>query len=450
MNMGLNAQLDLLQQDGKASMLAEPQLSARSGSRASFVAGGEIPYAVQTVDGPRVLFKTYGVKLDITPKVDHTGVIRANIMAEVSSIDKSVQALGGPALLSRRTETEFNLRNGETIVLAGLLQRDNSTDVDKVPLLGDIPVIGALFRSKRYQNKETELVVFVTPTVVNANSAGNVDRIKRTTQRLEERMGDKPFLSEPLQPGMDYQRPDDVPGVNSSAAAKQPPAGPLPRPASAATIAAMPPPAPRLPAASAATSSTLGSTQAAARMSRGGALLTVAANGTVLRAEAGMNAPALMTLDKGAVVQLGSADAREMRSGTWRNVVLGALNGWLPAEAVEPSRGQAMERATGGGSAAAQPGRPIRRPVSAAYDRHALTLAAATPGARKYRIAMDGLAVHITPDMNAEVVTRLLRGDTVAALDQSPRGGWTAIQFGDGDTSPRGWVASQWLVPVTP
>jgi pilus assembly protein CpaC len=449
MNMGLNAQLNLLQQEGKASMLAEPQLSARSGSRASFVAGGEIPYAVQTIDGPRVMFKSYGVKLEITPKVDSTGVIRATIAAEVSSVDKSVQALGGPALLTRKTETEFNLRNGETIVLAGLLQRDNSTDVDKVPFLGDIPVIGALFRSKRYQNKETEMVVFVTPTVVKANSPGNVDRIKRTTDRLQERLGEKPYLTEPLQPGMSYERPNAVAGTAaSSALMTQTTSGPVPQQAQAAPITAMPAPAPRVPASSAAVSSTL--TGVNMNPSRGGALLTVIAAGTTLRVEPGMNASALMQLDRGAIVQLGIADPREMSSGLWRNVVVGSLNGWLPADAVEPSRGQAMERAAASGTVVAQPGRDVRRPVSATADRKPLTLPGSASDSRKYRIAMDGLAIRITPDMNSEIVTRLSQGDTVAALNQPPRGGWTAVQLGEGESGRRGWVASQWLVPVTP
>ena len=73
-------------------------------------------------------------------------------------------------MLSRATESEFNVRAGETIVLSGLLQHEVSHDIDKVPLLGDLPVLGALFRSRRYQNKETELVVFVTPTLVDARS----------------------------------------------------------------------------------------------------------------------------------------------------------------------------------------------------------------------------------------------------------------------------------------
>ncbi len=217
LNLGLNAQLNLLSKEGKASILAEPQLSTRSGSKAKFVAGGEIPYSVRTNDGIVVQFKSYGIKLDILPKVDHQGVIRAAISAEVSTVDKSIETAGGPALLTRKTETEFNVRAGETIVLAGLLQRDISTDVDKVPLLGDLPFLGAAFRSKRYQNKETELVVFVTPTLIQATSPVVVDRVRKTTERLQDRMGPAPFLTDPLQPGVSVEKPGAGDGTGAAA-----------------------------------------------------------------------------------------------------------------------------------------------------------------------------------------------------------------------------------------
>ena len=139
-------QFNLLAQEGGTTVLAEPQLSARNGSKASFLAGGEFPYTVSTINGQTVIFKPYGVKLDIQPRVDPSGVIRAIIETEFSQIDTSVSTPAGPALLTRKTNTEFNVRNGETIVLGGLIQRENSTNIDKVPLLGDVPVLGALFR----------------------------------------------------------------------------------------------------------------------------------------------------------------------------------------------------------------------------------------------------------------------------------------------------------------
>ncbi|GAA4014532.1 type II and III secretion system protein family protein [Actimicrobium antarcticum] len=205
LNLGLNAQLNLLAQEGKASLLAQPQLSARSGTKASFLAGGEFPYTVATNNGVTVQFKPYGIKLDILPKVDRNGVVRATIETEVSKIDASISSLAGPALQTRKTNTEFNVRAGETIVLAGMLQVDNSTSIDKVPLLGDIPILGALFRSKRFENKETELVVFVTPTVVDSRTPALMDRVERATGQLQNNLGKSPYLEIPASLGPQSQ-----------------------------------------------------------------------------------------------------------------------------------------------------------------------------------------------------------------------------------------------------
>ena len=174
-----------------------------------------------------VIFKPYGVKLDIEPRVGKNGVIRAVIESEVSSIDASLTTAFGPALLTRRTKTEFNVNHGDTIVLSGLLQRSSSTDIDKVPLLGDIPILGALFRSKRFQNKETELVVFVTPSIVDSRSPGLVDKAARAVERLGHNLDQRPHLSAPLQPDADAAKfnqkpptasPSSVPARASGAA----------------------------------------------------------------------------------------------------------------------------------------------------------------------------------------------------------------------------------------
>ncbi|MDO9387818.1 MAG: pilus assembly protein N-terminal domain-containing protein [Thiobacillus sp.] len=186
LNMGLNAQLNLMEQNGTATILAQPTLSARSGSKATFLAGGEFPYSVSNVNGTTILFKPYGIRLDIEPRVDHNGVIRAKIMSEVSDIDTSISTIGGPALRTRKTETEFNVMEGGTIVLSGLLKRDASTSLDKTPFLGDIPVLGALFRSKRFQNNETELVVFVTPVAVDRNTFAQEERMAQAAARLQQ------------------------------------------------------------------------------------------------------------------------------------------------------------------------------------------------------------------------------------------------------------------------
>jgi pilus assembly protein CpaC len=206
LNLGLNATLQALEQNGTATVLAEPQLSTRSGYKATFHAGGEIPYSVASVNGVTVQFKPYGVRLDIEPRVARSGAIRAVINAEVSAIDTSVSTTNGPALLTRRTTTEFNVKPGETIVLSGLLQRNLSTDIDALPFLGKVPILGALFRSKRYQNKETELVVFVTPHLVDNRTPALQDRIRQTNERLQQNLGDPPYLSNPLQKGVSTTR----------------------------------------------------------------------------------------------------------------------------------------------------------------------------------------------------------------------------------------------------
>lgn len=183
-NMGLNAQLNLMEQNGTATILAQPTLSTRSGAKATFLAGGEFPYSVSNINGTTIVFRPYGIRLDIEPRVDHNGVIRAKIMSEVSDIDTSISTISGPALRTRKTETEFNVMEGGTIVLSGLLKRDSSTTLDKVPFLGDIPVLGALFRSKRFQNNETELVVFVTPVAVDNNTAAQEESMAQAIIRL--------------------------------------------------------------------------------------------------------------------------------------------------------------------------------------------------------------------------------------------------------------------------
>ena len=222
-NAGLAGQLNLLAQNGKATVLAEPQLSARNGAKASFLAGGEFPYSVSSVNGPTVMFKPYGIKLDITPHADRNGVVRATIESEVSNIDTSVNTAAGPALSTRKTSTEFNVKSGETLVLSGLVSRKTSTSIDKVPGLGDIPILGALFRSTRFQNDETELVVFVTPTVVDSHSPGLVDRMQRSTDKLQEQLGaPPPFLSAPLQPQHDPARTQNLQQAAPAAEAPAP------------------------------------------------------------------------------------------------------------------------------------------------------------------------------------------------------------------------------------
>lgn len=169
----ISSRLNLFEREGDAVVLATPQLTARSGSTARFQAGGEIPYAVVNQNGfVTVQFKNYGIILEMKPRADSTGAIRSEIMAEVSEPDASVSTLQGvPGLRTRKTQTEFNVRAGETMVLSGLLDRRKGVTYERVPGLGRIPILGQLFQSKRFADGETELVIFVTPMIVTAQDS---------------------------------------------------------------------------------------------------------------------------------------------------------------------------------------------------------------------------------------------------------------------------------------
>ncbi|MBA3253273.1 MAG: pilus assembly protein N-terminal domain-containing protein [Pseudomonadota bacterium] len=169
----ISSRLNLFEREGDAIVLATPQLTARSGSSAKFQAGGEIPYSVVNQNGfVTVQFKNYGIILEVKPRADSTGAIRSEILAEVSEPDASVSTLQGvPGLRTRRTQTEFNVRAGETMVLSGLLDRRTGATYERVPGLGRIPILGQLFQSKRFADGETELVIFVTPAIVTAQDS---------------------------------------------------------------------------------------------------------------------------------------------------------------------------------------------------------------------------------------------------------------------------------------
>ncbi|MGY0505792.1 type II and III secretion system protein family protein [Luteimonas sp. e5] len=191
--------INLLMSQGKAWILAEPQLSSKSGESAKFLAGGEVPIPVPGPFGQNtIMFKEYGVRLEIQPVVNERGEISTGIMAEVSRIDPSVTVQGVPGLLTRRTESHLNVREGETIVVSGLVDTNAAKSADKFPFLGDIPILGRLFRSDGFRGSRTEMVVFVTPRVVMPGSQENQDGLQRgeeirrsleeSTSRRQQRM----------------------------------------------------------------------------------------------------------------------------------------------------------------------------------------------------------------------------------------------------------------------
>lgn len=159
-----------LEQKKLARRLAEPNLTALSGQKASFLAGGEFPVPISQDDGEvTVEFKQFGVRLEFTPVVLDDGLINLQIQPEVSEIDQSASIRlteGGiliPGLSVRRASTSVELRDGQSFAIAGLLQTVNAKTADQVPWLGDVPVLGTLFRSSSFQKKESDLVIIVTP-----------------------------------------------------------------------------------------------------------------------------------------------------------------------------------------------------------------------------------------------------------------------------------------------
>lgn len=164
----LTSRINLLASSGDAVMIAEPVLSCTNGGSASFLAGGEVPYPTTGSNGQTIVdFKEYGIRLDISPRADQAGNIQTSILTEISSIDPAVSIQGAPGLLTRRTQTEVSARHGETIVIAGLLKAEGGQDLDKLPGVSRLPILGKLFQSENLRRDLSELVVFITPEVVD-------------------------------------------------------------------------------------------------------------------------------------------------------------------------------------------------------------------------------------------------------------------------------------------
>ncbi|WP_046863576.1 type II and III secretion system protein family protein [Microvirga massiliensis] len=178
----LDLHIDALEQKGLVRRLAEPNLVAMSGDTAEFHAGGEFPVPVaSTTNGGvptiTVAFKEFGVRLNFTPTVLANGLINLKLEPEVSDIDPAISVNTGagisiPGINKRRARTSIELRDGQSFALAGLLQSVNERNLEQLPWLGSIPVLGALFRSTEFRSRESELVVLVTPHLVKPAKPG--------------------------------------------------------------------------------------------------------------------------------------------------------------------------------------------------------------------------------------------------------------------------------------
>jgi pilus assembly protein CpaC len=202
--LSIDVAVKALEERGLARMLAEPNLIARSGETASFLAGGEFPIPVSEDNGKiSVTYKKYGVSLDFTPTVLKGGLVSLDIAPEVSSIDASasynIGNISVPGFIVRRAKTSVDLKNGQSFMIAGLLQSQNDITTSRIPGLGKMPVLGSLFSSKSYQRRETDLVILVTPYLVKpvdpskkmavptdgSQPASNVDYFLNNTEEVK-------------------------------------------------------------------------------------------------------------------------------------------------------------------------------------------------------------------------------------------------------------------------
>src|SRR5438477_2744062 len=201
------AVIEALQQQSVLQILAEPNLMALNGQKATFLAGGEFPFPiVQPGNGftaVTIQFKPFGVKLDFTGNIASDGTIRLHVAPEVSTLDfTNALAISGftiPAISTRRAETELELKDGQSFGIAGLLDNRATAQLSKIPGIGDIPVLGQLFRSRNINKSKTELLVLVTPHII--------DPVHTTTPppanpNLSVPFLDKPKFDEPM-PGHD-------------------------------------------------------------------------------------------------------------------------------------------------------------------------------------------------------------------------------------------------------
>jgi pilus assembly protein CpaC len=246
---GFGAVAKALQGKGLFQSLAEPNLIALNGKEASFLAGGEYPYPVVQPNGNgstiTIMFKEFGVRLHFTPTILGNDLINLKVKPEVSSLDFSnaitLDGFRVPALSTRRTETEVELQDGQTFAIAGLMNNTLNSTMQKIPGIGDIPILGYLFRSRAYQKNQTELVVMITPTILRRGSTGVSSGLPAAVE---------PYLAAPAK-----TIPQPAPYVGSPQYPATPRPGGMPKTAEveasapASVPAVLPAPAARAPAA---------------------------------------------------------------------------------------------------------------------------------------------------------------------------------------------------------
>ncbi|MGE5359421.1 MAG: pilus assembly protein N-terminal domain-containing protein [Bacteroidales bacterium] len=221
-----------MQNRGLLQSLAEPNLIAENGKEASFLAGGEYPYPVaQGVGGNltvTIVFKEYGIRLTFTPTLMGGDLVHLKVRPEVSSLDfansVTYQGFKIPALATRRAETEIELQDGQTFAIAGLMNNSVASSLQKVPGIGDIPILGYLFRSKSAQKQQTELVVMITPQILRRGTMGAAQGLPNLVEPFmgpNKKPLQPPAPKLPGAPQQDSDAPAAVPAPAASSASGQ-------------------------------------------------------------------------------------------------------------------------------------------------------------------------------------------------------------------------------------
>ena len=192
----VNAQINLLIQNGFAKLLSQPNMVTLSGEKANILVGGQIPVPVSNMAGQvSIEWKDYGIKLEISPEASLDGIITSKVKAEVSAMEwnnpttkiKLGSNIEIPSIRMRKAETAIALASGQTMAIGGLIAHDITRDVIKLPFLGDLPVLGQLFRSTSFIKGETELILLVTPTIVDPQAL-----VPPMSQELKDHLNQKP------------------------------------------------------------------------------------------------------------------------------------------------------------------------------------------------------------------------------------------------------------------
>ena len=176
--------LNAVKENCRARILAQPKLVCRSGEKAEFLAGGEVAVPIVTANTTAVEFKEFGLILKIEPVVDRYDKIATLIELENSQVSDFVD--GNPNFQTSRVRTAVNMKSGETLILSGLVSSTNAKAVDKVPVLGDVPILGELFKSRLFRNDQSELLIFVTPHVTHPGDDMNRQMVEEMRQKSAE------------------------------------------------------------------------------------------------------------------------------------------------------------------------------------------------------------------------------------------------------------------------